>query len=230
MKFKIILQLLLFVFPMSIRRLLYKWIWGYKIAPDAKIGFSLILCKELTMENHTYIKSMTIIKNIDRVVMRKYARIGPLNFITGFNTNPNGMACKKGRFTHIKNRKCELILDEDVAINSRHIIDCNGGVYFGKHSSLAGMRSQILTHGIDAYNSRQDAQPVIIGKYCSIGSGSIVLKGTVVPDYVIVGAGAVLNKKYTESYKIYGGVPATVKKDLTNVDVKWFKRHSGDVI
>ena len=153
-----------------------------------------------------------------------------MNFITGFNTKISGIAFKKGRFSHVKGRKCELILEEDVAINSRHFIDCNGGVYFGKHSSLAGIRSQILTHGIDPYNSRQDAQPVIIGNYCSIGSGSIILKGTIIPDYAIVGAGAVLNKRYTESYKIYAGVPACGKKDLNYNEVKWFSRQSGDVI
>ena len=71
---------------------------------------------------------------------------------------------------------------------------------------------------------------MIIGNYCSIGSGSIILKGTIIPDYAIVGAGAVLNKSYTESYKIYAGVPACVKKDLNYNEVKWFSRQSGDVI
>ncbi|WP_281962118.1 acyltransferase [Bacteroides nordii] len=227
---KLILQTVFFVFPMFVRRLLYGWIWGYQISPNAKIGFSWILADELIMEEHTFIQSLTIVKNIDRLVMRKYSRIGPLNFITGFNTKISGIAFKKGRFSHVKGRKCELILEEDVAINSRHFIDCNGGVYFGKHSSLAGIRSQILTHGIDPYNSRQDAQPVIIGNYCSIGSGSIILKGTIIPDYAIVGAGAVLNKRYTESYKIYAGVPACGKKDLNYNEVKWFSRQSGDVI
>lgn len=227
---KIIIQILLMLFPQSIRRFFYKSLFGFKIHKTAKIGFSLILCKEFEMEENTRIGHLTIIKPIDKVYMGKYARIGALNFITGFNTSSNGYAKKVGFYRHVLDRKCELILDEDVAISSRHIIDCNGGVYFGAHSSLAGMRSQILTHGIDAYNCRQDAKPVKIGKYVSIGSGSIVLKGTEVPDYVIVGAGAVLNKKYTESYKVYGGVPAKVKKDLSNEDVKWFSRGSGDVI
>lgn len=227
---KIFIQTVLFVLPMSFRRVFYRWLWGYKISSRAKIGYSWILSDELVMDDYSFIKSFTIIKNIDRLVMGKYSRIGPLNFITGFNTRVNGIAYKKGRFAHVKDRKCELILAEDVAINSRHFIDCNGGVYFGNHSSLAGIRSQILTHGIDPYNSRQDAAPVIVGNYCSIGSGSIVLKGTVIPDYVIVGAGSVLNKKYTESYKIYAGVPAILKKDLQYNEVKWFSRPSGDVI
>lgn len=84
----------------------------------------------------------------------------------------------------------------------------------GEHSLLAGIRSQILTHTIDAYACRQDAKAVILGRYAYVGTGCILLKGTVIPDYSIVGAGAVLNKRYTESRKIYAGVPAKIIKDV----------------
>lgn len=227
---KIILQIILMPFPFLVRRFVYRKLWKYDIDKTARIGFSLILCHELTMKENTYIQHLTVVKPIDKLFMSRYARIGSLNFITGYDTSISGYANRKGFYKHVKNRHCELILGEDVAINSRHFIDCNGGVYLGSHSSLAGIRTQILTHGIDAYLSRQDAQPVVIGNYVSIGSGSIVLKGTIIPDYVIVGAGALLNKKYTESYKVYAGVPAIIKKDLSDCDVRWFKRSSGDVI
>lgn len=226
---KAIIQILLMVFPQCIRRFFYKTLFGFKIHKTARIGFSLILCKEFTMEEHTRIGHLTIIKPIDRVYMGPYARIGAQNFITGYNTSEGGYAKKVGFYKHVTDRKCELVLDEDAAITSRHIIDCNGGVYFGAHSLLAGMRSQILTHAIDIYNCRQDTQPVKIGNYVFIGTGCIILKGTEIPDYAIVGAGAVLNKKYTESYKVYGGVPAKVKKDLANENIKLFSRPNGDV-
>lgn len=218
------------IFPQCIRRFFYRTLFGYKIHKTARIGFALILCKEFTMEEHTRIGHLTVIKPIDRVYMGPYARIGAQNFITGYNTSENGYAKKVGFYRHLPNRRCELVLAEDAAITSRHFIDCIGGVYFGSHSLLAGIRSQILTHGIDAYKCRQDAESVIIGDYVSIGSGSIILKGTEIPDYVIVGAGAVLNKKYTESNKVYGGVPAKIKKDLDKDEVKFFSRPNGDVI
>lgn len=227
---KIFIQVLLFVFPWCIRCFFYRKLFGYKMHKTARIGFSLILCNELTMEENTKIGHLTVIKPIDRVYMAAYSRIGAMNFITGYDTSEDSYAKKVGFFGHVTDRKCELVLDEDAAITSRHIIDCNGGVYFGAHSLLAGMRSQILTHAIDIYNCRQDAQPVKIGNYVFIGTGCIILKGTEIPDYAIVGAGAVLNKKYTESYKVYGGVPATAKKDLTNENIKFFSRPSGDVI
>lgn len=227
---KAIIQICLMIFPQCIRRFFYRKLFGFKIHKTARIGFSLILCNELTMGENTRIGHLTVIKPIDRVYMAAYSRIGAMNFITGYDTSEDGYAKKVGFYRHVTDRKCELVLDEDAAITSRHIIDCNGGVYFGAHSLLAGMRSQILTHAIDIYNCRQDAQPVKIGNYVFIGTGCIILKGTEIPDYTIVGAGAVLNKKYAESYKVYGGVPATVKKDLTNENIKFFSRSSGDVI
>ena len=228
--FRIFTQIVLMAFPQTIRRFLLQKLFNFKIHKTARIGFSLVLCEELVMEEHACIGNLTLIKPIDRLHMGKYARIGALNFITGYNTKENGYVKRMGFYSHVKDRKCELILGEDVAINRSHFIDCNGGVYFGEHSSLAGLNTQILTHGIDAYNCRQDVKPVVIGKYVSIGTGCIILKGTVVPDYVIVGAGAVLNKQYTESRKVMGGVPAVIKKDLSNEDVKWFSRESGNVL
>lgn len=227
--FKLLIQFFMFLFPMRIRRIFYKVFFGYEIHHTAKIGFSIILSDKLTMKENTIIQHLTIVKPIDNLYMEAYARIGSLNFITGYNTKDNGYARKVGFYSHVLNRKCELIMGEDAAITSRHFIDCNGGVYMGKHSIIAGIRTQILTHGIDAYLCRQDAKPVHIGDYVSIGSGSIILKGTVIPNNVIVGAGSVLNKEYTETYKVYAGVPAKVKKDLSDYDVKWFSRPNGDV-
>ena len=226
----IIVQIILMLFPYTIRRYFLNKIFGFKIHKTAKIGFSLILCDKLEMEEYSYISHLTIVKPIDSLIMKPYARIGSLNFITGYNTRNTSIAKKIGFYKHIIDRKCELVLEEDAAITSRHFIDCNGGVYMGEHSLLAGIRSQILTHAIDVYNCRQDTEPVIIGRYAFVGTGCILLKGTVVPDYSIVGAGAVMNKRYTESLKIYGGVPAVIKKDISNEEIKFFKRPSGDVL
>ena len=227
---KIFVQILMMVLPQSIRRFLYKRLFGFKIHHTARIGFSLVLCDELVMEEHSYISHFTIIKPIDRLIMYPYARIGSLNFITGYNTKKNGFAKRIGFYKHVNDRKCELVLKEDAAITSRHFIDCNGGVYMGEHSLLAGIRSTILSHAIDFKNCRQDALPVVIGSNTFIGTGCILLKGTVVPDFSIVGAGAVLNKSYTESFKVYGGVPAKVVKDISNEYSTFFSRPSGDVI
>ena len=197
---KLLIQILMMVLPQPIRRFLYQRLFGFKIHHTARIGFSLVLCDELVMEEHSYISHFTIIKPIDRLIMCPYARIGSLNFITGYNTKETGYAKKIGFYKHVNDRKCELILKEDAAITSRHFIDCNGGVYMGEHSLLAGIRSTILSHAIDFKNCLQDVQPVVIGSYAFVGTGCILLKGTNIPDYSIVGAGSVVNKLYTENH------------------------------
>lgn len=100
------------------------------------------------MEEHSYISHLTIVKPIDRLIMKPYVRISSLNFITGYNTYNNGIAKNMGYYKHIVNRKCELILEEDAAITSRHFIDCNGGGIYGR-AFIVGWNSFTNT---DSYN------------------------------------------------------------------------------
>lgn len=55
--------------------------------------------------------------------------------------------------------------------------------------------------------------PVSIGSDTWIGMGTLILKGTLLPDYTTVGARSLLSGKYdVPSYSILGGSPATLKK------------------
>ena len=222
---KIILQIILMPFPFLVRRFVYRKLWKYDIDKTARIGFSLILCHELTMKENTYIQHLTVVKPIDKLFMSRYARIGSLNFITGYDTSISGYANRKGFYKHVKNRHCELILGEDVAINSRHFIDCNGGVYIGAFATVAGIKSQILTHSINVYKNRQEAHPIHIGKYCFVGTGCILLPGTRLPDYSVLGAGAVLTKSYEETACLYAGSPAQKIKSLDINTTLYFQRN-----
>ena len=55
--------------------------------------------------------------------------------------------------------------------------------------------------------------PVSIGSDTWIGMGTLILKGTLLPDYTTVGARSLLSGKYdVPSYSILGGSPAVLKK------------------
>ncbi|MCF8274255.1 MAG: acyltransferase [Flavobacteriaceae bacterium] len=220
---KICIQILLFLFPWKLRRVLLNNFFSYKINSKAKIGFSVLLCDKLEMAENSSIAHLTICKNIDAIILNNNSGIGSLNFITGFNTK------NKTVYSHRLNRKCELIIKEHSAITSRHFLDCNGGIYIGKYTTVAGIRSTFLTHSIDIYKNRQDIKPITIGDYCFIGTGCNLLGGSCLPDYSVLGAGAVLSKVYSESNFLYGGVPARPLKDLKGYDVAYFNRHNGFV-
>ena len=221
---KIILHFLLMIFPWCIRRWLLCRFFGYKIHKTAHIGFSLIMPLSLEMGDKCKIGNFTVCRGIDRLVMRDGSGMGSFHLITGIPTR------NKRHFQHVENRKCEMVLGKCVGIPSRKYFDCNGGIYIGDYTTIAGQWTQFLTHSIDIYNARQDARSIHVGKYCFIGTGCILLPGAALPDYSVLGAGAVLNKDMREGGMIYAGVPAVPKKKINPQDVPWMNRETLGVL
>lgn len=103
------------------------------------------------------------------------------------------------------------------------------GIYIGKNTAIGG-NCKILDndfHPIDAEERLKllndahggDASDLIptkeihIGKNCFIGCNSIILKGTVLGDGCVVGAGAVVSGKFEDNCVIAGN-PAKVMRKL----------------
>ena len=216
---KILFYILSLVLPWLLRRRLLCIVFRYKIDPSARIGLSLVMPQYLEMGPHSRIGHFTLCKwTVDALIMKKDCFIGSSVMITGISTS------NKFHFQHVENRHCELILENGVGIPSRKFLDCNGGIYIGEYSTVAGQWTQFLTHSIDIYHSRQDAKPIYIGKYCFIGTGCIVLPGAILPDYSVLGAGSVLNKAHSEPGCLYAGVPAVMKKRLNPQQIPWMQR------
>jgi acetyltransferase-like isoleucine patch superfamily enzyme len=220
---RVIIQIILFMLPWSIRRFLMCFFFGFKIHKKARIGFSLILSHELDVGENARIGNLTICRSIDRLVLKENSILDSLNFITGFAQGSTD------NFTHIKERRCELIINEHAAITSRHYLDCNAGIYVGAYATIAGVRTQILTHSIDLHCNRQDARSIMIGEYCFVGTGSIILPGANLPPFSVLGAGSVLNKKYTRGELLYAGTPARPVKRLDRSTTAYFRRKKGVV-
>lgn len=213
-----VVQFFLLFLPWCCRRFLLCRLFGYKIDPSARIGLSLIFPTYLELGKKAKIGHLTLCRRIDALILRDDSGMGSLNFITGFSSS------NKEHFTHVEGRQCELVLNKGVGMTGRKYIDCTGGIYIGEFSTIAGLWTQILTHSIDVYQSRQHAAPVHIGKYCFVGTGSILLPGASLPDYSILGAGSVLNKNYSEGGILYAGVPAVPKKKLNPQNIPWMHR------
>lgn len=222
-KLAILLQILFFIFPWEIRRLLLNKLFGFKIDRTAHISFSIILAKELVMGQYSKIGNFNICNSIDRLVLDHCASLGSFIYITGYSS------LLRKHFGHIINRKCELIIGSHSAITSRHFIDCTAGISVGDFTTVAGIRSQILTHSIDLENNRQNSKPVTIGSYCFIGTNCVLLMGSKLPDYSVLGANSLLNVYLRESYYLYGGVPAKKIKVLLENNIKYFHRTTGFV-
>lgn len=209
----ILIQIILMAFPWSVRRRLLVKIFGYELDKKSKIGFSLILAKNLVMKSNARIGHLNFVKKIDGLIINQNSKIGSRNWITGFSVTDK-VVRKHSHFSHIIDRKCVLIIGENTSITSRHYFDCNGGIYIGNYVTVAGFETAFMTHSIDLKNNRQDAQPIKIGDFTFVGARCTILKGASLPDYSVLGACSLLTKQYDEPYYLYAGSPAVKKKSI----------------
>jgi acetyltransferase-like isoleucine patch superfamily enzyme len=220
---KTLLMFISLFLPWKPRRSLLEKQFGYILHPTSRIGLAWIFPDRLILEANAAIGHLTLCKNIALLHLHEHATIGRGNWITGF---PQGSS---PHFTSETERHPQLILGEHSAITNRHLIDCTNSITIGKFTTFAGFGSQILTHSIDLAQNRQVSAPVSIGDYCFIGTSSVLLGGSALPDYSVLGAKSLLNKSFTETYSLYGGVPARPLEKLAP-DLAYFHRREGFVV
>lgn len=208
--------------PWSLRRRFLERQFGYSLHPTSRIGLAWIFPKRLIMEENARIGHLTLCKGADLLHVGAHAIIGQLNWITGF---PSG---HPRHFAHQPERRPELIIERHAGISSRHFIDCTARVRIGAYSTLAGFRSQLITHSIDLEAGRQSSEPIEIGEYCFLGTEAVVLGGSSLPHHSVLGAKSLLNKKWEMPFHLYGGVPAKPLKPLPE-SLGYFQRKEGFV-
>jgi len=218
-----VLMFLSFLLPWRLRRSFLEKQFGYQIHPSCRIGLSWINPTRLIMEEGCRIDHLTLCKGVDLLHLKAHSMIGRGNWITGFPLGPSR------HFAEEKERQPQLIVGEHSAITHRHFIDCTNSVTIGKFSTVAGLLSQIMTHSVDIAKNRQTSQPVRIGDYCFVGTNCVILGGSSLPNFCVVGAKSLVNKSFTESYQLYGGVPARPIEQLSP-ECKYFQRTEGFVV
>lgn len=219
---KIALKLVTLLLPWPLRRRMLHLCFGYRIHETARIGWAWVFPNQLSMEAHSSIGHLTVCVHLDGVYLKSHARIGRGNWITGY---PSG---ESKHFSHQPDRHPELVVGEHSAITNRHLIDCTSRVTIGKFSTFAGFQSQILTHSIDLECNRQSSSPVAIGEYCFVGTNCVLLGGSSLPSFSVLGAKSLLNKSYTDQHTLYAGVPAKPIQPLP-AEMAYFQRETGFV-
>ena len=94
-------------------------------------------------------------------------------------------------------------------------IQAMGKLYIGDYTQIAPNVGIITGNHELTDNRKHIIKDIIIGKYCWIGMGAIVLPGVVLGDYTIVAAGSVVTKSFIEGYQVIGGNPA---KQIKKID------------
>ncbi|MFV5698730.1 acyltransferase [Flavobacterium sp. ZT3R17] len=219
----LVLKLFCVILPWSLRRRLLILFFGYELDKSARIGFSWIYPSKLIMKSNSRIGSLNVAVHLDVIEMNEFATIARSNWITGFSTKTISK-----HFVHQLNRSSSLIIGAHSAITKHHHIDCTSSITIGKFVTIAGYNSQLLTHSIDIFENKQDSHPILIGDYCFVGTDVVILGGSILPSYSVLGAKALLNKDFKEEYTLYGGVPAKAISVLPR-QAKYFVRKTGFV-
>ncbi len=217
-----LLKFLSLLLPWGLRRRLLEARFGYMLHPTSYIGLAWIFPHCLVMEEHSRIGHLNVCKGADLLHLGPHALIGQLNWITGF---PSGGS---RHFAHQPERRPELVMEQHSGISSRHFIDCTARIRIGAFTTVAGFRSQLITHSIDLAAGRQAAEAIEIGQYCFLGTEVVLLGGSSLPHHSVLGAKSLLNKKWETPYQLYGGVPAKPLKELPQ-DSGYFQRQEGFV-
>ncbi len=216
-----IASLLTLLLPWALRRWVLNLACGYHIAPGARMGFSIVACTRLRMEEGARIGHFNVIKGA-RLEMLEKSTIGDFNWISGLPPE------SRRHFLAEPGRDPALCLGRHAALTSRHFLDCSNRIDIGEFSTIAGARSQILTHAIDLANCVQVSAAVSIGRYCFVGTGCVVLKGARLPDCSVLAAGSSLARPFEETFTLYSGVPAAPVKALDR-GCAYFSRATGFV-
>ena len=151
-----VLQITLLFLPWKIRRYLLNRFWRFDIHSTAYIGFSYVYPKSLVMEAGARIGHLNVAIHLDKILLKEKAIINRGNWITGF---PTGESSK--HFFHQKDRQAELVIGKESSITKNHHIDCTDSIHIGDFVTIAGYRSQFLTHSTD---------------YCVLAAGAVLNK------------------------------------------------------
>ncbi len=183
----------------------YRWLCGYDISWDSKVGpgnwleveecticgarigfGNLIQARRITMAAGSEIRRGNKFRYLEDVA------IGPGATIVSDNT----VAGTRGNWSPYKG--CEkFTLGAGSIVTKGHYVDASCGVTVGDDVTFAGSGIQIWTHGFDL-NHTMILAPVVIGNSVYIGSRSLVLQGVSVASDVSVGAGTVVSKSIDE--------------------------------
>ncbi len=209
--------------PWPLKRWWLQRVFGYELDPTARIGLAWVFPHRLVMHAHARIDHLTVAIHLDYIEMGTRASIGRSNWITGLSA-----AQPSRHFRHQPDRRPWLTLGPHAAITKNHHLDCTHHISIGAFTTVAGYHSQLLTHAINLEEGRQDSAPIHIGQYCFVATNVVILGGSKLPDYSVLGAKSLLNKAFEVPWRLYAGVPAANLREISK-EARYFSRPTGFV-
>ncbi|NUU16969.1 hypothetical protein HP550_06865 [Cellulomonas humilata] len=193
---------------------------GHDVAPSAHISPIFVVGRtRLIVGSDARIGALNAFRNVVSVKLGDGAELGQLNWVSAapFLLDASGSASAG-----------HLELGEHASLTNRHYVDVSGGVRLERFAIVAGVRSVLMTHGIDVADGVLDTAPIVVGEYAMVGGCVNMVLGSTVPPRSVVAMGAVVVRGLTEEGHLYAGVPAVSKR---RVDMGQFgSRKTGKIM
>lgn len=199
----IIKAIVLLLLPATISRIVFNMfrVRSIRIGKGCKIGYSIILSRELIMDDGSSIGHFNILKNCKLKIGRE-GKIKHLNFIKGYMemvmdegawiNSQNKIAAPSSKGYHIP----VFFMKQHAAIIMKHTFDVTDDITLGEGCLFAGSGSQVWTHAfyLGEFKSVRVDGAVNIGKKCYIGSSVVICAGVSITDNVAIGANTTIAK------------------------------------
>src|SRR5438477_6337614 len=82
-KLRLAMLLLAAILPGPLKRLVYRWIFGYQIGSNARIGFALLDCEHFSVGDQSSVSHGVVFLRCGGVRIGAHVNIGPLNIFRG---------------------------------------------------------------------------------------------------------------------------------------------------
>ncbi len=208
--------------PPSWKPLVYRRLFGYRVAAGVRIGLSLIDARDCEIEEHTEIGHGNVIVDVGRLHIGDHVRIGSLNVVRG------GDEVRLGRYAKVMRRNelnsivgpdlvntadPRLLVGAGTVITDGHRLDFTDRIELGERVIIGGRNSSLWSH------NRQRTAPIVIGARTYVGSESRLAPGSCLPARCIVALGSVVSGTLAGDESLIGGVPARVLRPLDEHDL-----------
>ena len=184
---------------------------GCNIGKDCKIEPNIFLrTRNIKLEQGSSIGLGNVFRDLNKLHLGQGSTIRNFNWISA-----SPVLERKGGGS-------SLTLGKMTSVTSRHYFDCSGGILLGDFTTIAGVRSTLISHQIDIKRGEQSVSPINIGKYCLISSNSAVCPGVFIEDFTVVGMGTVLAGEYCVQKSLIVGPKGQIKK--IEISGEYFER------
>lgn len=169
---------------------------------------------------HNYLKltfyKMFVCKEISFEKVQLLSRQTRLRLSTDARLELGDHMITDGHSTLVVNDGGKLIIGGSVYLNEGCMISCKEKIEIGQGCQLGpGVMIFDNNHKYDAINgvqSRHSTGEIKIGKNCWLAANVVVLKGTVIEDNCIIGAGCIISGYIPQGSVVTGSRELTIQK------------------